>query len=401
MKTKEVKPNAVCGPFQGVGAVWSDDRTEVYAGNCDKITSGKLVSQAHPRPMKFEFQASCCDYLYFVSWSNDSGQNGLLVELQGDTKIYSGHSDWEVFATGINKNVGAGPGNSVSIAEVNKQLKQACKIGWVKPFVGQRNDGTTVAKKKPFGKIAGINTAARFMWNNSGKDGRANYPAPPYVPFVGFDHDEFLIFRIPVKTLFIKRCGRCECEECDCGCAGGCFGCNPNASEQNKELEQRAASKSNIDPSTNNSPGCPVSPTAVSKKCENQAISSRTSIEPCFYFHWGDRSNDQIEEHDTEVFYITVCNNFSDILFKGLRITKVTLNPALPISRAHIVPDRFVTIDCLEPCSCQSREFAIITRDSNIAGNYTLNVEYCYDEIVVSSRGGRKSASFPLVITED
>ena len=94
-------------------------------------------------------------------------------------------------------------------------------------------------------------------------------------------------------------------------------------------------------------------------------------------------------------------NNFNDILFKGLRITQVTLNPNLPISSAHIVPDRFINIDCLEPCSCQTREFAIITRDTNIAGNYTIDVEYCYDEIIVSSGGGQGTASFPLTITED
>ena len=187
------------------------------------------------------------------------------------------------------------------------------------------------------------------------------------------------------------------CPDSDCGCTG----CNDNAEQQNDDLIQRATVKSNTVPSTNNDPNCPANPFPVPSNCPNQAIPNQTNLEPCFYFHWGDGANDQIEEHDTEVFYITVCNNFNDIRFKGLRITGVTLNPNLPISSAHIVPDRFITIDCLEPCSCETREFAIITRDTGIAGNYTLDVEYCYDEIVISSGGGQGTASFPLTITED
>jgi len=186
-------------------------------------------------------------------------------------------------------------------------------------------------------------------------------------------------------------------DENDCQCKD----CNGDSSVQNDELIQRAVLKTNTVTSTNNSPGCPPNPFPVRTNCRQQAIISQGDLKPCFYFHWGDGSTDQIEEHDTEVFYITVCNNFNDILFKGLKITKVTLNPNHPISSAQIVPDRLVNIDCLEPCSCQTREFAIITRDTNIAGNYTIEIEYCFDEIVISSSGGRGRASFPFTITED
>ncbi len=78
----------------------------------------------------------------------------------------------------------------------------------------------------------------------------------------------------------------------------------------------------------------------------------------------------------------------------------VALNPTLPITSAQIVPDRFVIIDCLEPCSCQTREFAMITRDTNIAGDYTLEVQYCYDELILVSAAGKGTASFPLTIKD-
>lgn len=185
----------------------------------------------------------------------------------------------------------------------------------------------------------------------------------------------------------------CEIHNC------GCTGCNQDTLPQNEELLNRAQAKFFIVPSNNNT-DCLESPFPTN--CENQALPNQVNLEPCFYFHWGDGTNDQIEEHDTEVFYITVCNNFHDIQFKGFRITRVSLIPDIhPIDKIHIVPDRFICFDCLEPCSCQTREFAIITRANDTAGNYNLEVEYCYEEIVIASSFGSGTAQFPVVITED
>lgn len=192
------------------------------------------------------------------------------------------------------------------------------------------------------------------------------------------------------------------CPDDNCNCNNGCNGCNENAAIQNEELMSRAESKTNTEPSTKNDQNCRVSPFSVPSNGGNEAMPNGSNLEPCFYFHWGDGAKDQIENHDTEVFYITVCNNYNDLLFRGLKITKVSLNPELPIESAQIVPDRFIYMDCLEPSSCQTREFAIITRDMSIAGNYTIDIEYCYDElVVVSSNANKGTASFPLEITED
>lgn len=178
---------------------------------------------------------------------------------------------------------------------------------------------------------------------------------------------------------------------CFCNC-NDCNGCNENAKEQNEELFDRVGSKFNDIPATTNG-NVPF--------CQDGIIPSGTNFSPYFYFHWGDGTNDQLEEHDTEVFYLTICNNHNDITYRGLRITKVTLIPAVPIDKIHIVPDRFINIDCLEPCSCQVREFAMINRANDTAGNYTLEVEYCYDEVVINSSGNSGKAEFPVTITED
>lgn len=186
--------------------------------------------------------------------------------------------------------------------------------------------------------------------------------------------------------------------DCDCDCTHGCAGCNENAEAQNEELIERAKLKHNI--------------VKADDTCEDPFLESCTlsatgsnnlsELEPCFYFHWGDGVNDQIEEHDTEVFYLTACNNFNDIRFEGLRITKVTLIPDVhPLEKIHIVPDRFVNLDCLEPCSCQTREFAMITRANDTAGDYTLQVEYCYEGISIVGSSYQGMVEFPLTITED
>ena len=181
-------------------------------------------------------------------------------------------------------------------------------------------------------------------------------------------------------------------EECGCGCTG----CNKDAEKQNEELIERAKLKYNTITSNNNYDK------PFEGNCKKNAVDRQTNFEPCFSFHWGDGSNDQIEEHDTEVFYLTICNSFNDITYNGLRITKVTLTPNIhPLDKIQIVPDRFINLDCLEPCTCQTREFAMITRANDTAGNYTLEVEYCYEEIVLTSSGNSGVVKFPVTITED
>ncbi len=184
------------------------------------------------------------------------------------------------------------------------------------------------------------------------------------------------------------------CPDDDCGC--DCAGCNEDAKGQNEELIERAKTKYNIVKSDEDCPD------PFMESCELQGITEGVDFKPCFSFHWGDGVNDQIEEHDTEVFYITVCNIFNDVKYNGLRITKVTLVPDThPIEKIHIVPDRFINFDCLEPCSCQTREFAMINRANDTAGNYNLEVEYCFDSISLEGISTNGIVEFPIEITED
>lgn len=183
----------------------------------------------------------------------------------------------------------------------------------------------------------------------------------------------------------------CE-DDHDCGC--GCAGCNENAETLNQELIDRAKKKHN-----HLSDGS-IPP--FKANCTISAVKKSVNLEPDFHFHWGDSAQDQIEEHDTEVFYLTVCNNYNDIQFNGLQVTKLTLVPDVAdLDKIHIVPDRFVHFDCLTACSCQTREFALITRGTDIAGNYELMIEYCFDNISISTGQNSGEVTFPVEIVKD
>ena len=180
--------------------------------------------------------------------------------------------------------------------------------------------------------------------------------------------------------------------DCDCGC--GCSGCNENAEALNQELIDRAEEKHNLLSSGTTPP--------FAANCNTSVVDPTLNLAPEFHFHWGDSANDQIEEHDTEVFYLTVCNSYNDIQFNGLQITKLTLVPDIAdLDKIHIVPDRFVHFDCLTACSCQTREFALITRGTDIAGNYELLIEYCFDNISITTGQNSGEVTFPVEIIKD
>ena len=376
------------------GYVWSDDFTDVWIGDCHKLRGERITSQTLDGNNSQESQivkwaGTCSEYLYFVSWSNDEGANGLIAEI-GEA-MTGDNSRWQVFATGINLD-GRPPEPSQAMIEAQLQLAN-CK-GWLPVTIGGKN-GEENAGLFPAPKVNNISLDAHFIWYDSGNH------LHPNAPFVGFNHDEFLIFRVPMKdVLGDKLCRNCPYPECDCDCGcGDCHGCNKNAEQQNQELQSRAEEKTQLTTPTGTESGSYLAP--FPEKCKGRAIRPEVKLEPTFYFHWGDSPTDQIEEHDTEVFYLTVCNNFQDVQFKGFRITKVSLVPEQPLDSIHIVPDRFICLDCLEPCSCQTREFALLTRANDIAGNYSLEVEYCYEEICLVQEKKEGKTTFPLTIVED
>ncbi len=375
----EIKDSICTQKLPISGSIWCDDQTDVYVGRCEKLSAKAIASQNHPTFTRFETTATCCDYLYFVCWSNDWGINGFLAEING---ILTNGTDWEVFATGINYN-SSSPRPPQS--QVLEQIEKAnCHHYWKRPTEGPKNKP---AANNPFPNIPSISANANFIWYDSGLD------TTPGTPFKGFNHDEFLIFRLSVKKIY-RECDVCECEDCHC-CDCGCDGCNEKAGEQEAVLGKRAKGKQFIIPGSANAALCtrPYTPT----KC-TQALSSK-KLNLCFHLHWGDGPTDQIESTDTEVLYLTVCNPYADLKFRGLRITKLTIIPTQPLAQMQLVPDSFLCFDCLDPCSCKSRELALLTKNVP-PGSYSIEVEYCVDEVEVTSYVGGKT-TFPIKVIQD
>ncbi len=391
----EKKPN--CGPFALSGIIFCDDHTRVYVGDCDNLKYTKEL-QDHPDVVDFEVEAKCCDYLYFVCWSNDIGENGFLAELNGEIRVMTGESGWEVFPTGMNFDDAEPEPNENQVRALIRTAN--CGKKWQQPFVGQKNDESG----RPFGEREGlvrIDPEANFIWYNSGKDARAGYPTAPYVPFAGFNHDEFLIFRYPVKGLFLKGCHNCKCAE-SCDCCDDCAGCNDQASRQEEILMNEAKTKAKlIAGQSSSSRYCKAD---LTKRACNPI--DLPDLHPCFYLHYGDSPGDEIETHDTEVVYLTVCNRFTSIRYKELRVTSITIVPKAGggdglADKIKLVPDKFIQFGCLDGCACKSRELALIARDV-IAGEYTINVSYCVDEIVIQDKSkATGSTSFDISIVKD
>lgn len=135
-------------------------------------------------------------YLYIVAWSDDYIYQGLIGAFKGDITILSGDSRWKVLPTGRNKHNKQFP----SMKEINNAMEDGSD-NWRDPTFGATNGGP------PWNfPITGIPQAARWMWYDSNKDRKGKFPSPPYVPFgSGFNHDEFLIFRIPYQDFYSEQ----------------------------------------------------------------------------------------------------------------------------------------------------------------------------------------------------
>lgn len=121
------------------------------------------------------------------------------------------------------------------------------------------------------------------------------------------------------------------------------------------------------------------------EKCEQADV---PRFNPCFYLHWGDGNQDNIETEDFEVVILSVCNPYSNIAFKDLKISNLviihpdgSLAELLPdgTSSAYVVPSRLITFCEIGPCSCCHIELVVKTSGA-LAGPYKISMDYCIEE---------------------
>ncbi len=151
------------------------------------------------------------DYLYVSTASDFSGAQGFLgtfTNTTTNTTISTGDAVWEVFPAGAYEatnpywnTTGVWPANqmptqtqvdiAIDYAETNNL--------WVTPTAisGYDNDNSTPITPYSWEwgwYFGGIEPSASWIWYDSGNDPYAGFVRP--VPIIGFNHDEFLVFRV-------------------------------------------------------------------------------------------------------------------------------------------------------------------------------------------------------------
>lgn len=349
------------GSSQGVHTQLIAEQTNLQAAD---IRDGEEVP---------EFSAAPDDYLYIIAWSDDKTYQGLLGSFTGDITIHTGDPRWRVLAAGQFSrlpefrppapNFGDLPPSPTagldypSQAQINSVIAAAAPGDWRDPYVGPRNVQSEVSQLWSF-QVTDISSEARWVWHDSGKN-------PGVSPFHGFNHDEFLIFRIPCAT-FSKSCGCCD----------GAF------ASANEAMAANAKGKVFVvEESTEGSSDVPEG-----QRCASARL---PSLAPRFRLRWGDGPHDRIETHDDEVLYITAENRWNNVAFRGVVLTRIRLvdghgNPptALPDGgpSAYLCPSTGLWFGDLAPCpgagSTVTRELALVTRGVS-PGTWTLQLDWC------------------------
>lgn len=143
------------------------------------------------------------DYLYVSTASDHSVAQGFLGEFINTTQgatILTGSGFWEVFPAGRYLKMIDASWPSVwpaSVMPTQSEVDQAIAYAtanslWETPdsAPGYVNNLSPL----PWGTRSGIAGQARWIWHDSGLQAS---PSPYPAPFDGFNHNEFLVFRVP------------------------------------------------------------------------------------------------------------------------------------------------------------------------------------------------------------
>jgi hypothetical protein len=179
-----------------------DNWAAVYTGNAAgtslTLHQSGIVGPNVSLPTSASFNTTD-DYLYIAAWSDDGVQQGLLVDVTINGNLtQSGDPAWDVFASGIDMDAAGAPILPVMSAQIAiANGGGGPSLGWVAPAIGGNNTGT-FPPTNPWVAVGVILPSSQWMWYDSGKDTVSSTLgfSPPFR--LGFNHDEFLIFRLPV-----------------------------------------------------------------------------------------------------------------------------------------------------------------------------------------------------------
>lgn len=175
-----------------------DNSYALYTGTATQALSFVGSDNNWTNTETYNFDLPNNNYIYVVTQSDLSVAQGFLAQftnLTTNDRFYSNDSQWEVTATG---NYGFAPytDTASAFAELNTQLNLANagnnpSMGWTNTTAGDTNGAA------PWYLRPDIDAGARWSWYNS------NNSANPTLN--GFNHDEYLIFRISVGATSVPE----------------------------------------------------------------------------------------------------------------------------------------------------------------------------------------------------
>lgn len=142
----------------------------------------------------YTFNLPTNQFIYVVTASDLSVAQGFLGQfenLDSAYKFYSNDPQWQVMATGLGNTGAPYTGSAADLTLLTNEILDAngggnASNGWVGLTAGPANGSA------PWGAISGIDAAARWAWYSSNGDPDPTSP--------GFNHGEWLVFRIPVAS---------------------------------------------------------------------------------------------------------------------------------------------------------------------------------------------------------
>lgn len=170
-----------------------DNSYALYYGTGTAATNFVGADFTWPTTETYNFNLPDDHYIYVVTASDLAVAQGFLGQfenLNAGYKFYSNDPQWQVMATGLGP---AAPytGSAADLALLTQEILDANaggnpSNGWVGLTAGPANGAA------PWGPRPGIDPAARWVWYSSNGD------LDPTEP--GFDHDEWLVFRIALAA---------------------------------------------------------------------------------------------------------------------------------------------------------------------------------------------------------
>lgn len=340
------------------------------------------------------FNANPNDWFYIIAWSDVAQFQGLLGSFKETVVLNTGDPGWKVLPT---KQTLPTVTNVPTLADINSHIAAAAPSDWKDPFVGPHYTnsatiyGSTFLTQTFMDDLAAIGASPKWVWYDSGNDTSGD----PIVPFVGFNHDEFLIFRFPLSLL--SPCEAAKDEAVDA--------LEALVEDKYNHLSNGAGNGCAAFPRPSTGPKGDDHAGGSNMPCKPLEI---PAIKPCFYLHWGDGPRDIIETEDFEVLVLSVCNTYNNVLFKGIQITDIEVVHAdgtpvelLPDGTPSVmtVPSKLICLCDVGPCSCSHIELALKSCGA-LEGPYKIRFNYCIEEIsLVKTEQGKVEFDIELIIS--